>query len=391
MVLYDPYSDEVLTNPHPVYKRLRDEAPVYHLESYDAWALSRFDDVWNASMDADHYTTTRGTTPAHLLTKVQPVTPMLNLMDPPAHTDLRTQVRKFLQPAAARRLEAEIRQLAETCVDEIRERGEGDVLADLAQKVATTAACRAVGIPLEDAPLLNDLVFRFMARDPEIDGMTPDGLAAMGELFGYFAELGQKREKSGLVEEDIVNTIVSYRPEGRPLSPEELGSHLSLFIIGGAETFPKVLANCLYRLHEHPDQRAEMVADQSLIPEAFWEGCRYDMPTQFLCRVVKKDHELHGHKLREGQPVLFLYTAANRDEREFENPDVFDIKRKAPRILSFGHGIHACIGIHTAKMEARVCLETIADRIPEYGVDMDRSERNSTEFVQGFAKLTLLV
>ncbi len=388
MVTYDPFSEEVLSDPTPVYKKLRAEAPVYYIEEYDAWALSRFEDIWQASMDAEHYSTARGTTSAHLLTKVQPVTPMLNLMDPPEHTALRTAARKFLQPANVRKIEPEIRALVKRRFEEFMQKGEFDAVVDLGAPVATTAACRAIGIPLEDAEMLNDLVVRFFGRDPKIDGMTPDGLAAMGELFGYFAELVQGREKTGLGESDIVNAIIRYAHE-RKLSYEDMGSHLSMFILGGAETFPKVLANCLYWLFRYPEQRAKMVQDTSLVPDAFWEILRYDMPTQFLARVVKKDLELHGQKLREGQPVLFLYPSANRDEREFENPDVLDIQRRAPRILSFGHGIHACIGMNTAKMEARVCLEAVAEHIPDYEVDTENAERLRTEFVQGFARLPI--
>ena len=387
MISYDPFSEEVLSDPHPVYKRLRAEAPVYYMEPWDAWALSCFDDVWNASMDAEHYTTTRGTTSAHLFTKVQPVTPMLNLMDPPEHTELRSRVRAFLQPANVRRIEPEIRALVDERFEVYLQEGEFDALNDLGSRVATTAVCRAIGIPLEDSELLNDLVVRFFARDPEIDGMTPDGLAAMQQLFAYFGDLVRGRERSGLVEEDIVNTIIRYHPGDRKLSYEDMGSHLSMFIIGGAETFPKVFANCMYWLHQHPDQRAEMVADRSLVPDAFWEVLRYDMPTQFLARMIVKDVELHGQTLRAGQPVLFLYPSANRDEREFESPDAFDIKRRAPRILSFGHGIHACIGMNTAKMEARVCLEAVADRIPDYEIEVGKLERLRTEFVQGWVSM----
>ena len=387
MVKYDPFSDEVLSDPYPVYKKLRAEAPVYYIEEYDAWAFSRFEDIWQASMDAEHYSTEKGTTSAHLLTKVQPVTPMLNMMDPPQHTALRTAARKFLQPANVRKIEPKIRELVKGRFAEFMQKGEFDSF-DLGSPVATTAACLAIGIPLEDAEMLNSLVVRFFGRDPEIDGMTPDGLAAMGELFGYFAELVQGREKTGLEEPDIVNAIIAYAHE-HELSYEDMGSHLSMFIIGGAETFPKVLANCLYWLWRHPDQRAQVVKDTSLVPDAFWEILRYDMPTQFLGRVVKKDLELHGQKLREGQPVLLLYPSANRDEREFENPDVLDIQRRAPRILSFGHGIHACIGMNTAKMEARVCLEAVAEKIPDYEVDIENAERLRTEFVQGFAKLPI--
>ena len=387
MVRYNPFSSEVMTDPYPIYKQLRDEAPCYHIEEYDAWALSRFDDIWAASMDNRHFSCARGTTSAHLLTKVQPVTPMLNLMDPPEHTQLRSQVRTFFTPAAIRHLEPVIRDLATGCLDRAMERGELDVMGDFASQISVKVACMVIGIPLEDGDMLNDLVWRFFGREPGIDGMTPDGLQAMGELFAYFRELSEGRRRAGSDAEDVINLLNRVEIGGRKLDTEAIASHLSMFIIGGSETFPKVFASAIRRLGEHPDQRAECTADPSLIPNAFLEVLRYDMPTQFLCRTVIKEHEIHGQTLRPEQPVLFLYPSANRDEREFDDPDRFDIHRKLPRILSFGHGTHACIGLHVAKLEGRVCLEETLRRIPDYELQMERAERLVTDFVQGYASL----
>jgi cytochrome P450 len=389
MVEYNPFSEEVMLDPHPVYKRLRKEAPAYYVEQYDCWALSRFEDIWNASMDAESYTTTKGTTSAHLLTKVQPVTPMLNLMDPPQHTYLRSRIRKYFMPAAVNALEPTVRRLVAECIDSFIDKGNCDAINDFAAKIAVKVACMVNGFPLEDSEMLYGLVQRFFARDPDIVGMTPDGLAAAQELFAYFADVVRERTKSGRSYDDVINTLLEAEIDGKRLAPEDLGSHLSMFLIGGAETFPKVFGSAIYWLFRHPDQRAEMVADASLIPDAFNEVLRYDMPTQFLCRTIVKEVELHGQTMRRDQVVLFLYPSANRDEREFDQPDVFDIKRRPPRILSFGHGIHSCIGLHVARMEAKVCLEAVAKHLPEYEVELDRLERLRTEFVQGFATMPI--
>ena len=383
MVEYNPFSEEVMRDPHPVYARLREEAPAYYIEEYDAWALSRFEDIWNASMDAEAYSAAKGTTSAHVLTKVQPVTPMLNLMDPPEHTTLRAKFRPFFLPGRIGKLEPLIRELAVRLLEEKREAGEIDVMGELSSRVATTVACTVTGIPLADADLLNDLVYRFFKREPGIEGMTPDGLAAMEELFGYFIGLAQERRKKG-GDDDIVQLLVA---DDLGLDDAAIASHLSMLIIGGSETFPKVFANCMRWLGEHPDQRAACAKDPALLPDAFIEVLRYDMPTQFLCRTLKKDVALHGHTLKAGQPVLFLYPAAHRDPREFENPDSFDIHRRPPRILSFGHGTHLCLGIHAAKLEGRVLLEETLARIPEYRVEHERAERLVTDFVQGYAAL----
>ena len=389
MVRYNPFSAEVMSDPYPIYKRLRAEAPVYYIEEYDAWALSKFEDIWTASMDTTHYSAEKGTTSSHVLTKVQPVTPMINMMDPPKHTQLRSAIRHHFSPAAVRALEPTIREIAVRGLEQGRERGRLDVMADLASQVSVTVACLIVGIPLADTALMNDLVWRFFKREPGIDGMSPDGLKAMEEMFAYFTKISQERRKQGQRTGDIIELLNEIEIGGAKLDDFSIASHISMFIIGGSETFPKVFANAIRRLGEHPDQRAECAKDPSLIPNAFLEGLRFDMPTQFLCRTLTREHEIRGQKLRPGQPILFLYPSANRDEDEFQDPDRYDIHRSIPRLLSFGHGTHMCIGIHAAKLEGRVLLEETLKRIPEYEIHLDQAERLVTDFVQGYASFPI--
>jgi hypothetical protein len=385
---YDPFSAEVMEAPLPVYARLRAEAPVYRLEKYDAWALSRFEDVWRLSSEPA-LSVAKGTTPSQVLTKLQPVTPMLNLMDPPEHTQLRRELRPFFQPKALGGLEPAARAIVAQCLDEALPKGQLDVLGDFGMRLSVRVACRAVGIPLEDAELLASLVNRFFGREPGVEGMTADGLEAAQQLIAYFLELVAAREKAGSDAHDPVNLFRNVSVGGRRLAPEEIASHLSMLIIGGSETFPKTLANAMRRLAEHPDQRAWLRANPGEIREAYRETLRYDMPTQFLCRTVARPLSVHGHALEPGQGVLFLYASCNRDEREFERPDVFDVRRRPARILSFGAGIHACIGLHVAQMEGRLCLEEALRRLPDWEVDWSQSERLRTEFVQGFSRLTI--
>lgn len=387
-VAYDPFSEAVMRDPGPIYKRLRDEAPAYHCERWDCWALSRFADIWKASGDVKHFSAAQGTTSAHLLTKVQPVTPMLNLMDPPQHTKLRSAMRTYFAAPEVAPLESLIRRMAVESLEAARDAGRIDAMGDFASKIAVTVACTVNGLPVEDGPVLNDLVWRFFKREPGVEGMTPDGMAAFGELDAYFRDLIRKR-RAEAPQDNVLGTLLTIELDGEKLDEAAIASHLSMLIIGGAETFPKTFANALRRLAEHPDQRAECVADPSLIPDAFNEALRYDMPTQFLCRVVTKEIEFHGQTLRPGQPVLFLYPSGNHDEREFPNPDVFDIHRKPPRILSFGYGPHSCIGINVARLEAKVCLEETLKAIPEYQLDLDHAERLVTDFVQGYAKFPI--
>jgi cytochrome P450 len=388
LVHYDPFSSEVMEDPYPIYARLRAEAPVYYLEKYDAWAVARFEDVWTAST-SPQLSVAKGTTPAQVLTKVQPVTPMLNLMDPPEHTQLRVKLRGFFQPKSIGAIEPLARGIVAQSLDEALPKGAVDVMGDFAMRVSVRVACSAIGIPLADCDYLASLVNRFFGREPGVDGMTADGLEAATELIVYGMQLVDKRRREGNTAEDVINLFCNVEIGGRKLTDEEIASHLSMLIIGGSETFPKTFANGMRRLAEHPDQRAFLRANPAAIPEAFREILRYDMPTQFLCRTVLEPTSVGGQAMTPGQGVLFLYASANRDEREFPDADTFDVKRKPPRILSFGAGIHTCIGLHIAQLEARICLEETLRRMPDWEVDWSASERLRTEFVQGFAKLVV--
>ncbi len=389
-VEYDPFSAEVRRDPLPVYKQLRDDAPAYFMPKYDAWAISRFQDIWDLSSSND-LSAARGTTPAQLLTRDQPVAPMLNLMDPPDHTELRAVIRKCFLPKNVRAVEPIARQLANELLDAVADRAEFDAIDDFSARLSVTVACMAIGLPLEDGPQLTKLVQRFFSHDPDAEGMTEKGLGALAELTAYCEDMVKARRQQAPGSAEAIDAVVGFESGGRGFSDADAASHIAMLVIGGSETFPKVLANGLRRLWEHPDQRARLVADPSGIDDAFNEILRYDMPTQFLGRTVVNDLELHGHTLGANQPVIFLYASANRDEREFDDPDVFDVGRKPARILSFGAGNHACLGTHVARMEGRVCLKAILERFPEYELDLDRAVRLRTEFVQGFASLPVRI
>lgn len=392
MVDYHPFSQQVIDDPQSVYRELREHDPCFYLEEWDCYFLSRFEDIWEASMDGANYSTEQGTTIAQLITKVQPVTPMLNNMNPPRHTKMRSQVATYFTPGKVRKLEPQIRQLVDDAYEEVRGKDEVDLFNDFANQVSVKVACLANGFPMEDSDMLNGLVWRFFGREEGVDGMTADGVAAMTEMFGYFAELIMKRRAEGVSDGSVVDLIIGMDLDGDgPFDIESAGSHLSMFLIGGAETFPKTFASLVHRLWEHPDQRAELVKDPSLIPGAYQEGLRYDMPTQFLMRQLLGEVKLHDKVLKPGQNMAFLYPSANRDPREFDDPDTFDIRRGAPRILSFGHGVHACIGQHFAKLEGRLCMEKLLAEAPDYEVKADRLKRIKTEFVQGWETMPVVL
>jgi len=221
--------------------------------------------------------------------------------------------------------------------------------------------------------------------------MPPDAIAAMVELHEYLHAAIAERRRSGRTDtEDALGAFLRASVDGRPFDDQELAGQLMTLVVGGTETLPKVFAGGVLQLARHPDQRAALVSDPTRIKPAFEEIARYEMPTQFLTRSVKQDIELRGEKLRAGQGVLLLYRSANRDEREFVEPDRFDIARGPSRILSFGHGTHVCLGQHAARLEARIMYEELLAAVPEYEVPEETVVRAHSEFVDGYLAMPIV-
>jgi cytochrome P450 len=300
-------------------------------------------------------------------------------------------IRKCFLPKYVRSAEPAARQLARELLDRVADRQGFDAIDDFAALLSVSIACMAIGLPVEDGPMLTQWVQGFFHHDPDSGGMTEEGMTSLAQLSAYCEEKVKACRRSPADAPEAIHALARFELDGKLLSDADAASQVSMLVIGGSETFPKVLASCLRRLWEYPDQRAKLVRDPSGIPDAFNEVLRYDMPTQFLGRTVVNDLEIQGRTLTKDQPVIFLYASANRDEREFPNPDVFDIERRAPRMLSFGAGHHACLGTHVARMEGKVCLEEVLARFPEYEVDLDRATRFRTEFVQGFQSLPIRI
>jgi cytochrome P450 len=260
-------------------------------------------------------------------------------------------------------------QLLETA----RERGAMDVMNDFSVPFATRIAARLIGVPTADVPAMVGWVRRFFQHDPDHGSMTPDGILAIEEVNAYCSELAEARRRCPSEANDAVASLLAFeKKRGRSFSAEEAGMHLGMLVIGGSETIAKGMTLFIALLSRFPDQRRILLEDPTLITHAFHEALRYDNPTQFLCRTVARVRELHGENLREGQGVMLLYASGNRDERQFERPEVFDVARRPERILSFSAGEHLCLGIHLARLEARIAVEEILTRFPGYEVDFRR-------------------
>ncbi len=389
---YDPFSHEVMADPWPAYARLRREAPVYYHEKYDTWFLSRFEDVWNATR-SDLFSAERGVTPEMVLLKSPPPPePVFSMLDMPRQRDYR----RLLAPAYTRRsvaaLEDRVRVLARELLAPLLERGRFDVYRDLANPLATRVIAELIGLPADEAQSLRDGVERFFSREPGQVGTSPAGAAEQLRVFTRLGEIVGERMASGRTGgDDHISVYLRGEVEGRRPTPGMIVAMAFTMLVTGAEVVPLSVANTIWYLWRHPDQRRAVTDDPALVAAAFAESLRHDQPTNLLGRFVRDEVELRGERLRAGQGVMFLWASANRDEREFEHADRFDITRRPQRVLSYGHGFHQCIGEHLGNLEGRVLLEEILAAAPDYEVEAAGARRAYSEFLHGYDAMPVVV
>jgi cytochrome P450 len=391
---YDPFAAEVMREPLPYYRELRAAGAAHALPRYDAWALPRFHDVWQVLNDRDHFSIADGPIFARerLLTpnagppateETRPVR-SFSMVDPPEHTRLRRAVLAPFRPAAVASLEDATRAHVADLLDDLVPRGTFDVVADLGSPVATVSTCRLLGIPEADHTLVVQLVNTSARRDPDTPGMSVEGRAAQAALHDYVCGfVGDARGGN-----QVVDGLDAYAPaDGEPLTDLEIAVQLTTLLIGGVETLPKIVAGGVRRLERHPEQRAWLAADPVRVANGFEEIMRLDAVLQWVGRTVTVDTVVAGVSMLAGQRVFLLLVSANHDEREFRDPEVFDVARPFPRTLVFGHGTHFCIGAHAARLVGRIVLEALLARIPQYVVDDAGVERPPSEFQIGYTAL----
>ncbi len=391
---YDPFAAEVMREPLPYYRELRDSGAVHALPQYDAWALPRFDDVWRVLNDRDQFSIADGPIfarermlvpnsgpPTHESSR--PVS-SFSMIDPPAHTRLRRTLLAPFLPGAVADLERATRAHVRELLDDLVPRGSFDAVADLASPVATVATCRLLGLPAVDRATIVHLVNTSARRAPDASGVSEEGRAAQRALHEYVREfVSDARGRSALVDQ-----VAGYETgDGVPLTDLEIAVQLSTLLIGGVETLPKIVAGGILRLWRHPDQREQLIDDPTRILNGFEEIMRLDAVLQWVGRTVMVDTEIADVRLRAGQRVFLLLVSANHDEREFSEPERFDVQRTFTRTLVFGHGTHFCIGAHAARLEGRILFEELLARLPDYTVDETGVERPPSEFQVGYTAM----
>jgi hypothetical protein len=382
--LYDPYSHELHDDPYPVYRTLRDEQPLYYCEARGVWVLSRFEDVWEAVHDQATFSSAQGVFPGMGEYNPDQTLPVMIMMDPPRHTQLRRLVnRAFTRRRIADREQA-IRGIARDLVQGLVDAGGGDLVEDLAKPLPTIVIADLLGVPREDRKAFRQWSDQMIQDNPDDPAAAALAMEGGASLLAYFADLIAERRQSP--RDDLLSALITADVDGERLSEDELFGMCVLLLVAGNETTTNLVSNSAVLFDQNPDQWRAIVADQSLLPGAIEECLRFDSPVQALARTLTRTVITHGQTMNEGDKVLLVYGSANRDEREFSGPDTFDVERTIDRQLAFGHGIHFCLGAPLARLEAKVAYSELLGCSPEWTVTGD-PERMHSGPIRGLLRL----
>ena len=386
---YDPFDPVIQDDPYPVYRLLRDDAPVFWAPASNTWVLSRHEDVTGALLDHQHFSSVNGVFPTPPdVPFLESFLPMMIMMDPPRHDALRSLVSKAFTPRRIAALEAGIEALAVSLTEElVSHRGRADFIGDLAGVLPAMVIADLLGVPREDRQQFRQWSSTLIQSNPA-RGEVAEGLATAAAVYGYFADFLAERRRAP--RDDLMSALVAAEIDGQRLSDEELLGFCLLLLIAGHETTTNLLGNAAVVLAQDRASRRRLAADPTLIGHAVEELLRYDSPVQGLSRVLTADVTVHGTTMKRGDSVLLLFGSANRDERVFAHPDVFDIDRKPEHQVAFGRGVHFCLGAALARMEARIALHALLSQLPDWTVDVGAAVRLQSGPIRGYLSLPII-
>ncbi|HZP31024.1 MAG TPA: cytochrome P450 [Acidimicrobiia bacterium] len=366
MIEYDPYSIDVKRDPYPSYRALRDDAPAYHNAALDFWALSRFDDVIDALHDPATYCSGQGIV---LEAMTRSPYPMIIALDPPRHTDLRKLVSRAFGTKPTNAFEPQVRARARELLAQFSGSGTVDLVPSFSAALPLAVIGDIVGVPADERAWFRHQGEILMSQQPDRPETLSAARAASGELLGRFTDLIAERRSAPTG--DLVSGLIAAEEDGERLTADEIVGFCYLLILAGHETTMNLISNGVITLQRHPAERALVEADPTRITNMVEEVLRYESPVHSQARTTTRDVELHGEVIPEGKKVLLLFASAGRDERAFPDPDRFDVTRTIERHLSFGHGIHHCLGAALARLEARVAFEELFATLPDWRVTSD--------------------
>lgn len=399
---YDPFDPDVMANPLPYYRILRDEYPVYYIDKWDTYALSRFGDIWEVlGVNDGTFVASEGTLPAANVLAHRndgPVSdPPLHPMpfhanfDSPIYEDVRRCTSAQFRMRSTAKLADRIRTLANERLDELLPLGRFDLTQDYGGIVAAAMVCEFVGLPVDLAP---DVLATVNAGSLAQPGEGVEVGNARPGYLSYLTPIIERRRAEGPDGSvPIADSLIAHRlPDGSALGDMEAAVQMLGVFIGGTETVPKITATGLWQLLRHPEQLAAVRADlEANVPIAREEIIRHSAPAQWFARTVRRPYTIHGTTMNPGQRVITLLASAARDEREYDDPDDFVWNRPIERLLSFGHGQHFCLGVHVARLEITIMIQEWLKRVPEYHIDEAAASRPPSSFQWGWNNIPVEV
>jgi len=389
--VYDPFSYEIDEDPYPVYRWMRDEAPLYYNEQHDFYALTRFSDNLDAFIDKDAYTSTWSTS-LEFMDQPHPGSGLMIWMDPPEHNRYRGLVSKAFTPRRIADLEPRIRAIATGHLDALVGRDRFDVVVEFTARLPMDVISSLLGIPEADRRWVQEGSNAMLHRDAGSPLPRPEALEAQQKVLAYFdAQIAERRARP---RDDMMTllTQVEWQDDDGTvsrLSDSDIRQFLMLLATAGNETVTKLLATAYYELWRNPDERARLVEDPRRIRNAVEEVLRFDPPSQYQGRVTTRDVTLHGQTIPKHSRVLLINGATGRDERKFRDPDRFEVGREIDVHLGLGYGRHLCLGASLARLEARVAIEELLARFPVYEIPAGGIERMHSSNVRGLSGLVL--
>jgi cytochrome P450 len=386
-VYYDPYDFDIDADPYPIWKRLRDEAPLYWNDKYEFFALSRWEDVDAAMLDWQTYLSGRGSVLEIIKAGVEIPPGSILFEDPPAHDEHRSLLSRVFTPKKMLALEPQVRAYCAQVLDPLVGSGEFDFVENLGRFMPMRVIGMLLGIPEADQEAIRDRLDEGLRLDDGVPSERVYDGNAQFDVFSDYVTWRAEHPSDDLMTELLNAEFEDHTGTRRTLTHEEIIGYVGLLAGAGNETTTRLIGFAGEVLGRHPDQRAELVADRSLIPNTVEELLRYESPSPVQSRYVARDVEVHGRTVPKGSVMVMLNGSANRDERHFPDGDRFDIHRDIGRHQAFGYGIHLCLGAALARLEGRVALDEVLTRFPEWEVDYDRAKRARTSTVRGWETL----
>jgi cytochrome P450 len=390
-VRYDPYDIDINRDPYPVYRRLREEAPLYYNDEHDFYAVSRFGDVDQVLKDWETYSSARGGIIELIQAGIEMPPGVFIFEDPPIHTMHRGLLSRVFTPRKMNAIEPQLREFCARSLDPVVEADGFDFIADLGAQMPMRAIGMLLGIPYDDQEAVRDRADRQLRTERGEKMKFSQEQFAKGDAFGEYIDWRADNPSDDLMTELLQAEFEDETGTIRRLTRDELTTIVAVIAGAGNETTTRLIGWTGKVLGEHPDQRGELAADRSLIPNAIEELLRFEPPAPHVGRYTTRDVEHHGTTVPAGSIMLAVVGSANRDDRRFPDGDRFDIHRDIGQTLTFGYGIHYCLGAALARLEGRVALDEVLDRFPDWEVDLDHAELSPTSTVRGWDTLPVRV